>query len=121
MIQQTAIYNPSNYDNKVFADHRRWSDKTFGPPNERGPIGPLKHLAKEVVEALEKPYDLFEYADCLLLIVDAAARAGFSWPILLNATAEKLARNQARRWPDWRGLPDLPVEHLKIDEYGEVK
>jgi hypothetical protein len=30
-----------------------WSEKTFGPKEHRGPIGPLKHLAKEAVESQE--------------------------------------------------------------------
>jgi hypothetical protein len=38
-----------------------WSQATFGPDNERGPIGPLKHLAKEVAEVMQDPTDLMEF------------------------------------------------------------
>ena len=31
-----------------------WSSRTFGPTAHRGPIGPLKHLAKEVQETLDE-------------------------------------------------------------------
>ena len=41
-----------------------WSQATFGTDAERGPIGPLKHLAKEVQEALEHLDDHMEYVDC---------------------------------------------------------
>ncbi|WP_250113672.1 dATP/dGTP pyrophosphohydrolase domain-containing protein [Escherichia coli] len=38
-------------------EHAKWSDSTFGCV---GPIGPLKHLSKEALEAAAEPDDLSE-------------------------------------------------------------
>ena len=91
-----------------------WSQSVFGTDAERGPIGALKHLAKEAVEAQEKPGDIMEYVDCLFLTIDAARRAGFSWPTLLSAAWDKLEINRKREW----GKPtsDEPVEHVREGE-----
>lgn len=88
-----------------------WSQSVFGTDQERGPIGALKHLAKEAVEAQQKPDDIMEYVDCLFLTVDAARRAGFSWRTLLSAAWDKLEINRKRKW----GKPtsDEPVEHVR--------
>lgn len=94
--------------------HAPWSDATFGSPEIRGPIGPLKHLQKEVAEVLANPTDLVEYADCLLLLMDAARRAGFSVDQLTNAAFKKHAENVNRIWD--RPLPDEPVEHKRSPE-----
>jgi len=93
-----------------------WSQATFGTDVERGPLGPTKHLAKEVLCELlgldrghvggvleHAKYDptLFtaeEFADCLFLIFDAARRAGFTFEQLRIAVNEKLKVNRARRW-----------------------
>jgi hypothetical protein len=90
-----------------------WSEETFGPSIERGPRGVLLHLKKEVDEALEAPNDLEEYVDLLLLVFDATRRAGFWYHELVAAAFEKLAKNKARKWPDWRNLSDVPVEHIR--------
>jgi len=98
--------------NMIWERRREWSWKTFGPPEVRGPVGALKHLVKEAAEALDTPGNIIEYADCLLLILDAADRAGFTELELLNATLDKLAVNEKRAWPDWRGAdPAIPIEH----------
>lgn len=56
-------------------------------------------------------------ADCLLLIMDAADRAGYTQLDLLNATLDKLAANELREWPDWRNSdPELPIEHVRREE-----
>ena len=89
-----------------------WSRRTFGSDTSRGPIGPLKHLAKEVNETLAAPNDLEEYADCLFLLFDASRRAGFGYDDLLNAAWDKLEKNKAREWPT-PGPGDEPVEHIR--------
>lgn len=45
-------YQPLPERNQVRADHAEWSQETFG---NVGPIGPLKHLAKEAMEAAAAP------------------------------------------------------------------
>lgn len=88
-----------------------WSQKTFGSDKERGPIGPLKHLRKEAKEAIAKPNDLEEYADCLFLVFDATRRAGFSYDQLVEACFAKLAENKGRKWQ--KPTKDGPVEHVR--------
>ena len=87
-----------------------WSQATFGDDKTRGPVGPLKHLAKEVREALADPTDKMEYVDCLFPVFDAARRAGLTYGELLGLSWKKLAINKARQWP--KPSSDEPVEHV---------
>lgn len=98
---------------EVFWQHQAaWSRATFGPDNERGPIGPLKHLAKEVAEVMKDPSDLMEFVDCLFLIFDSTRRAGFTFDQLREAAWKKLAINKARKW---QAPPkgDEAIEHVR--------
>jgi len=92
-------------------DQKTWSNETFGSVNKRGPIGPIKHLKLEVEELLNEPFDLMEYADCLLLIIDASRRAGYSFEMLARAANEKLQINKMRHYPKPNG--DEPSLHIK--------
>lgn len=87
----------------------RWADSVFG--ELRRPDGAVAHLAKEVAELAEHPYDDMEYADCLMLVLDAASNAGIGADDLLNTCWEKLAINRNRKW----GKPgvDGVVEHVR--------
>lgn len=86
-----------------------WSDSTFGAG--RPATTPLHHLAKEVAELIESPEDRMEYADCLMLLLDAYRMCGGSADDLVAACYEKLAINQERAWgqPDENGV----VEHIR--------
>ncbi len=86
-----------------------WSDRTFGAG--RPATTPLHHLAKEVSELIAAPHDRMEYADCLLLLLDAYRMSGGSADDLIAACYEKLAINQRRTWgtPDENGV----VEHIR--------
>ena len=101
-----------------------WSQETFGPDKERGPLGPLKHLQKEAGEAVREAEKLTnlepgqsmealreEIADCLFLVFDAARRAGMSYAALTAECKRKLAKNKARTWP--KPTSDEPVEHVR--------
>jgi len=108
----------SNYTIGEFASMQQaWSEKTFGPNDVRGPIGPLKHLEKEAKEAQDAVGSdelLEELADCLFLIVDATWRSGFWTTDLLNAAVAKLDKNKDREWPSWEGAdPNGAVEHVR--------
>jgi ParB family transcriptional regulator, chromosome partitioning protein len=96
---------------QFWREQSAWSQSVFGKDNERGPIGPLKHLAKEAVEAQEKPDDLMEFVDCLFLTFDATRRAGFTYDQLLEAAWKKLEINKARKWS--KPTSDEPVEHVR--------
>lgn len=94
-----------------------WSQATFGLDTERGPEGALKHLRKEVDETLEAQDDILEYADCLILIVDAARRAGISTNRLIGAMSDKMAVNESREWPEPTADNNTePIEHVRDDE-----
>lgn len=90
-----------------------WSERTFGTTAERGPMGPLKHLAKEVaeVQASGPNWDVTELCDCLFLICDAARRAGFTYDQLMDAAWRKLDINKGRQWQ--KPTSDEPVEHVR--------
>lgn len=73
----------------------------------------MKHLAKEVGDALASPKDVTEYADCLILVMDAARRAGHDHVALLQAALVKMDVNKVRRWP--KPVDDEPVEHVRSE------
>lgn len=118
---------------KFLAAHSEWSQSTFGSDVERGPVGPLRHLHKETLEAVhawEGGLDLFtniggmdsdlddfkfEMADCFLLLSDAMRRSGMTFDELLDFSERKLAKNRLRVWkkPD---DPNLPIEHDRSGE-----
>ncbi|EMX2755108.1 DUF550 domain-containing protein [Citrobacter freundii] len=88
--------------------HAAWSQETFG---DVGPIGPLKHLAKEALEAAAAPDDTSEWADLQFLLWDAQRRAGISDGEITAAMEEKLKVNMARQWPEPKdGEPRLHIK-----------
>lgn len=93
---------------QVRREHAEWSQATFG---NVGPVGPLKHLSKEALEAAAEPDDLSEWADMQFLLWDAQRRAGITDEQITQAMIEKLAVNKLRDWPEPKdGEPRL---HLK--------
>ncbi len=96
-------------------DAGAWADATFGTPAERGPIGALRHLKLECDECIAGPGDIMEYADCFLLLLDAARRAGISPAALIRAASTKLGINKRRTWPRPSTQSDAPVSHAKGD------
>ena len=105
------VYTLSDF----FDSQRAWSYQTFGPPYHRGPVGPLKHLAKEVQEAIaETDHNkrIEEIVDCLFMVYEAAHRSGLSSTEFAKAAYMKLHKNQQRSWPNWQTAdPNKPVEH----------
>ncbi len=102
-----------------FNETTQWQEATFGSRDQRGPIGTLRHLRKEVdevIQELEKdngtPSDLHEeLADILFLLADSANRCGLNHVDLMKAAWAKLAKNQARSWP--KPVDGQPCEHIK--------
>lgn len=76
----------------------KWSQETFGSDHERGPIGPLKHLKLEADEAIQSG-EKEEFADCLLLILDAARRSGLTCDSFINTAIAKLEVCKMRVYP----------------------
>ncbi|HBD2234568.1 TPA: DUF550 domain-containing protein [Escherichia coli] len=89
-------------------EHAKWSDSTFGCV---GPIGPLKHLSKDALEAAAEPEDLSEWADMQFLLWDAQRRAGISDAEITAAMEDKLKINMERQWPEPKdGEPRLHIK-----------
>lgn len=99
---------PVSKREQVRREHAEWSDKTFG---DVGPVGPLKHLSKEALEAAAEPDDLSEWADMQFLLWDAQRRAGISDGEITAAMEEKLKVNMARQWPEPKD--GEPRQHIK--------
>lgn len=99
---------PAPERDQVRSEHAEWSQATFG---NVGPIGPLKHLSKEALEAAAEPGDLSEWADMQFLLWDAQRRAGITDEQITQAMIEKLAVNKQREWPEPKdGEPRLHIK-----------
>ncbi|EOC5191523.1 dATP/dGTP pyrophosphohydrolase domain-containing protein [Klebsiella pneumoniae] len=103
-----AMADGVNDRDQVRIAHAEWSQATFG---NVGPVGPLKHLAKEAMEAAVEPDDLSEWADMQFLLWDAQRRAGITDEQITQAMIEKLAVNKQRKWPEPKdGEPRLHIK-----------
>lgn len=99
---------PAPERDQVRREHAEWSQATFG---NVGPVGPLKHLSKEALEAAAEPGDLSEWADMQFLLWDAQRRAGVTDEQITQAMIEKLAVNKQREWPEPKdGEPRLHIK-----------
>jgi hypothetical protein len=72
-------------------------------------IAHLKKVIVEAEEALQDPDDVFEYADCLIAILGAMAKKGFSFEHIYNVTNIKLGVIKDRTWEI---LPDGSYQHV---------
>ncbi|EMM5729337.1 DUF550 domain-containing protein [Klebsiella pneumoniae] len=99
---------PAPERDQVRREHAEWSQATFG---NVGPVGPLKHLSKEALEAAAEPGDLSEWADMQFLLWDAQRRAGVTDEQITQAMIDKLAVNKQRKWPEPKdGEPRLHIK-----------
>ncbi len=107
----TKLYRhaqPAPERDQVRREHAEWSQATFG---NVGPVGPLKHLSKEALEAAAEPGDLSEWADMQFLLWDAQRRAGITDEQITQAMIDKLAVNKQRSWPEPKdGEPRLHIK-----------
>lgn len=120
---------------KLQDEIKAWSDETFG--KYRTSLSIAHHLKKEVaelIEALEKYYRgtysntdggmeelekkiynvKMEFADCFILLLDAASHFPITTDMLFEASEEKLEIVKAREWakPDENGV----IEHIRLEE-----
>lgn len=106
------IAPPASERERIRREHAEWSDATFG---DVGPVGPLKHLSKETLEAAADPSDPLEWADMQFLLWDAQRRMGISDEFITRAMIEKLAINKARQWPEPKdGEPRLHIKERPV-------
>ena len=108
MLANYPPAQPAKDREQVRREHAEWSQATFG---NVGPVGPLKHLSKEALEAAAEPGDLSEWADMQFLLWDAQRRAGITDEQITQAMIEKLAVNKLREWPEPKdGEPRLHIK-----------
>jgi hypothetical protein len=89
-----------------------WGKKTFGPGKRTG--GVVEHIRSELEEIEAKPEDLDEWIDVVLLAIDGFNRHGGTCEEFIRRLEAKHRRNEERKWPDWRTLPeDCSIEHIK--------
>lgn len=90
------------------ADTIAWARRTFPTTTVEST---LKHLVRETGEVLKDPADIVEWADCYLLLMNAAAIAGHPVSAIVEAAKAKAAVNRSRKW----GAPDADgvVEHVR--------
>lgn len=72
-----------------------FTDKTFGQSTVESKF---EHLREELDEVIADPKDELEWADCLILLLDAARREGFDMTDLHKAITKKMEINRARKW-----------------------
>lgn len=114
-----AMADGVNDRDQVRIAHAEWSQATFG---NVGPVGPLKHLSKEALEAAAEPGDLSEWADMQFLLWDAQRRAGITDEQITQAMTEKLAVNKQREWPEPKdGEPRLHIKAQPVPVVPDFK
>lgn len=88
---------------------QQFSAKTFGPGKRVQ--GVTDHIAKELIEVRESDGDLSEWIDVVILGLDGALRSATPEQVVAALIA-KQAKNESRRWPDWRTAdPNKAIEH----------
>ncbi len=127
--QKSEIKMPTEQLQKLMNDISEWSDDQFGEGQRNPAIA--YHLLKEVHELIEaiKVFQetnsivhvtksekalkvlFFEYADCLMLLLDSASHMGLTADMLIDYAQQKLEINKSRKWgkPDENGV----VEHIE--------
>jgi len=94
--------------NDLQYDLRKWTEKQF---TTRDMNSILRHLEKEILELEAEPKDIMEFADCFMLLLDAASFQDIYMSDIWRAIGEKLEINKKRKW----GKPNADgfVEHVK--------
>jgi hypothetical protein len=93
-----------------------FSQKNFGPGLRTK--GVVDHIRKELAEIEKEPRDLSEWIDVIILGFDGALRLaqeeGIPFEQVVSAWRAKQAKNETRKWPDWRTAdPEKAIEHIR--------
>lgn len=111
-----VIHLPLQFD--LVAHLRRqmvFSERTFGPGARTA--GVCDHIRKELAEVEESGGSLAEWVDVIILALDGAWRSGASPEQIAAAIVAKQAKNEGRRWPDWRTSDtSKAIEHVRNDD-----
>lgn len=121
-MSRSRKYQADNRFARLWGEVSVWSQATFGTDDERGPIGPLDHLKKEIEECkaailLKCPSDeiMLEFADLLILVCDAARRHKISQETLISYALSKMQINRNRIYHKPTD-PNAVSEHVR-DEF----
>lgn len=99
----------------VLRKQKAFSERAFGPGDRAQGIS--DHIRKELAEIAANPGDLMEWIDVAMLAFDGAWRSGHTPEEIEAAYRAKLAKNEARTWPDWRTVdPTKAIEHDRTGE-----
>lgn len=96
-----------------------FSERTFGPGDRTQ--GVIDHIRKELDE-VQAEFDegratLPEWVDVIILALDGAWRSGATPEQIAAAIVAKQAKNEGRRWPDWRTVDQgKAIEHDRSEE-----
>lgn len=96
-----------------------FSRRTFGPGDRTQ--GVIDHIRKELQE-VQADFDagrptLPEWVDVIILAFDGAWRGGATPEQIVAAIVSKQAKNEGRRWPDWRTADrGKAIEHVREGE-----
>lgn len=104
---------PQVIDAEHIARQIVFSKKTFGPGDRTE--GVIDHIKKELKEVAADPADVEEWADIIILALDGAWRAGAQPQQIIDTIIAKQAKNEKRKWPDWRSATlGKAIEHVRI-------
>lgn len=95
---------------KYLERQKEWSIKTFG--NGKRTLGIIRHIEKELKEVEEKPNDLTEWIDVIILALDGYWRHGGGTEIIMNILQAKQDNNFTRTYP-FPKSEDEPSEHIR--------
>jgi len=95
---------------KYLERQKEWSIKTFG--NGKRTLGIIRHIEKELKEVEEKPNDLTEWIDVIILALDGYWRHGGNTEIIMNILQAKQDNNFTRVYP-FPKSEDEPSEHIR--------
>lgn len=102
-----------------FAQHLRrqaaFSERTFGSyARPMRTAGVIDHIKKELREIEADPQDLEEWIDLMILAFDGAMSTGARPSDIERVLEFKQAKNEARKWPDWKDVPaGKAIEHVR--------
>lgn len=97
----------------LWHDIQPWSENTFGSADDRGPRGPLDHILKELVEISDPDHTPDEYADVLILAIDAAWRCGYTYLDLFAKSNEQ--QHQFQSDFGWLGVIEVEVHRCRYE------
>jgi hypothetical protein len=86
-----------------------WTVEKFG--NSTNPIPSLNHLREELEELIADHQSAEEWADCFILLIHAAKKAGLDMTQIYSFITDKHFVNKSRQWsePDENGV----CHHIK--------